>query len=208
MMPDIAKTDASRKALGFLTLRETLELGEANHILDPFSTLISRGVAMGRGNILYPGVILKASAGSRIVIGDANILYSGTLLEAAGGDVTVGSGNQFGEGGFTAKANRPGASILVGNHGRYLNNPSVFGRTVLGDGSQILGNIAVDSCNLGAGCPFSEPDPDRRGGVLKGTGTARGLHVPAGQAIAGSGAFDEADMLPQSRFHPESRPHE
>ncbi|MCV0424256.1 MAG: AraC family transcriptional regulator [Roseibium sp.] len=202
MNPNIEKIDAARRACGFLTIAETLDLLKDNLLIDPFSTLISSGISVGQNNIFYPGVTLQATQGMQIVLGNNNTFHSGTSMSASEGNVTVGNGNQFGDGGFTAKANRSGAEIRIGDCGRFLNNPSIFGQTTLGDGTQLLGNIIVDSCILGDGGSFEEPDPDLRGGLLKGFGTARNLTVPRGNVIAGQGHFDETNLLPQSHFHP------
>lgn len=198
----IEKTDAARAACGYLTLSAMMDVLEGNHVLDPFSTLLSEGVTLGRNNVLYPGVTLKAAGGARIDLGDGNILHAATLFEASEGRILVGNDNQFGEGGFTAKANRPGADIRIGDHGRYLNNPSVFGTCRLGDGTQLLGAIVVDSCSLEDGGSYLDADPDLRGGLLKGSGVARNLTVPRGMVIAGNGTFRAEDLLPQTHFHP------
>lgn len=199
----IASVNAARQAAGFLTVEETVALGEGgNQILDPFSVLISERVKLGSGNTLYPGCTIKAADNAEIVIGDNNLLHSGTLIEASAGPIVIGTGNQFGEGGFTAKTNQPGSSILIGNKGRYLNNPSVFGKTELQDGSQILGNISVISCTLCAGGSHADPDPDLRAGLLKGAGMAKGLTVAAGYVIQGQGAFGQDQAVRQSVFHP------
>ena len=197
-----ASIDAARLACGFLPLSQMMEVLDGNHVLDPFSTLVSEGVSAGRNNIFYPGVTLKASSGAKIQLGDDNIVHSGSHFEASNGNILIGSKNQFGEGGFTAKANRPGAEIRIGSHGRFLNNPALFGRCMLGDGCQILGNITVDSCKLSDGGSFQEDDPDMRGGLLKGSGVARNLSVARGMVIAGNGTFSSEDLLPQRHFHP------
>jgi hypothetical protein len=199
-----ASIDAARLACGFLTLSQMMEILDGNHVLDPFSTLVSAGVSAGKNNIFYPGVVLKASSGTEIRLGDDNCVHAGSHFEAVTGNVLIGSNNQFGEGGFTAKANRPGAEIRIGSHGRYLNNPSLFGRCLLGNGSQILGNVTVDSCTLADGGSFQEDDPDRRAGLLKGNGLARNLTVARGMVIAGNGTFSEHDLLPQRHFHPKA----
>ena len=98
----------------------------------------------------------------------------------------------------------PFSTIRIGSHGRYLNNPALFGRCVLGDGSQILGNITVDSCTLADGGSFREDDPDLRAGLLKGSGVARNLTVARGMVIAGNGTFSADDLLPQRHFHPKA----
>ncbi|ESW88188.1 AraC family transcriptional regulator [Mesorhizobium sp. LSJC269B00] len=198
-----AYLDRVRREQGLFTIEEVVGLSErGNVIYDPYSTLISAGAVIGRGNVFFPGVYLFCTDGGALEIGDANIFHANTLFEASAGAIRVGSRNQFGEGGFTAKANRPGASIVIGDQGRYLNGAAVFGETVLGSGSQLLGAITVDSCRLEPGGSFRESDPDRRAGLLKGAGAARGFTVPAGHVIVGAGAFSASDLQLQSNFHP------
>ena len=198
-----AYLDRVRRDQGLLTIDEVIGLSErANVIYDPYSTLISARAVIGHGNIFFPGVYLFCTEGGALEVGDANLFHANTLFEASAGAIRVGSRNQFGEGGFTAKANRAGASIEIGDEGRYLNGAAVFGETVLGSGSQLLGAITVDSCRLEPGGSFREPDPDRRAGLLKGAGVARNITVPAGQVIVGAGTFSASDLQPQSNFHP------
>jgi hypothetical protein len=198
----IGPIDSVRRAAGYLTFDETIALGrDGNRILDPFSILISKGVCLGAGNTLYPGCTIRAVGSAEVTIGGGNLFHSGTFIEASEGPVEIGSSNQFGEGGFTAKANQPVSTIVIGNNGRYLNNPSVFGTSELQDGSQILGNITVISCNLCAGGSYLEPDPDKRAGLLKGFGMAKGLKVLRGQVIQGEGIFDQSLSVAQSMFH-------
>jgi len=201
MLFDTAKLDRMRRDLGYLTVEETLEQVKDNIVLDPFSLLLGRGVAIGSRNVFYPNVTMTLEAGGAISIADRNTFHSGTALFAGPGRIAIGSGNQFGEGGFTAKANRPGASIEIGDHGRYLGGAAIYGETRLGSGSQILGAIAVDNCTLAAGAAHHDPDPDARGAVLKGFGSARGLTLACGQVIQGSGVFDAKDVKPQWLFH-------
>ena len=52
-----------------------------------------------------------------------------------------------------------------------------------------------------AGAAHHDPDPDARGAVLKGFGSARGLTLACGQVILGSGVFDAKDVKPQWFFH-------
>jgi hypothetical protein len=166
--------------------------------------LISRHAQLGRGNVIHPCVTLTCTASAELRIGDRNVFHTGTLLAAETGPVVVGHGNQFGEGGFTAKANSAGAHITLGDGGRYLGGASVFGRSELGSGTQLLGSITVEDCHLAAGATFSDPDPGRRAAVLKGFGAARGLVLETGQVIAGSGTFRQEDVKPQSFFHPKA----
>jgi hypothetical protein len=183
-MIDVAQLDRIRAGRGFLSIAETLALADSgNVVLDPFSLLVSRGVRIGSDNVFYPGV---------------------TLICETGGTIVIGSHNQFGEGGFTARA-EGGASIGIGDGGRYMLGASVTGPAQLGSGSQILGAIAVQDCVLGAGGTFRDPDPDARGAVLKGVGRARGLRLARGQVIQGDGVFDIANLKPQSSYHPPAK---
>jgi hypothetical protein len=202
MSIDFARLDAARAGQGYLTLAETFALVERrNVVLDPFSLLIGRDVVIGTGNVFYPGVTI----GGALTIGDENTFHSGSALFAHLGCIVVGGRNQFGEGGFTARADRPGGLIEIGDHGRYLGGVSVQGAARLGSGSQILGAIAVQDFVLAAGGSFEEPDPDARGAVLKGVGRARGLTLARGEVIQGSGAFDAKDIQWQSFYHPPAR---
>jgi hypothetical protein len=59
---------------GFYSLAELLELhSRTNVIFDPFSTLISRSLALGSGNIFYPNVVIETEADGRMTIGNHNI---------------------------------------------------------------------------------------------------------------------------------------
>jgi hypothetical protein len=197
--------DDVRRQKGLLTLAEMIKLSERGNLFyDLYSILISERAVIGRENTFYPGVYLFCSDAGALEVGDGNVFHSNSLIEATHGSILIGNRNQFGEGGFTAKANRPGASIKIGDEGRYLNGASVFGETHLGSGSQLLGQITADNCKLTSGGNFREPDPDRRAGLLKGAGVARNLTVPVGQVVVGAGTFSASDMQPQSNFHPKT----
>ena len=54
-----ATTDAARRSLGFLSLRETIALASRGvTVPDPNSVLVSPGVILGAGVVLWPNVIL------------------------------------------------------------------------------------------------------------------------------------------------------
>jgi hypothetical protein len=57
----------------------------------------------------------------------------------------------------------------------------------IGTGAQILGSISARAVTLADGADHAFADPDQRGGVLKGTGTARNLSVGVGQVVNGLG---------------------
>jgi hypothetical protein len=199
----IALIDQARAAAGYLSVLQTARLSDrGNVVLDPFSILISPHVTIGSGNLFNPSVILGGSRDAPLVIGNSNRFYGGTLIVAETGPIVIGDGNQFGEGGFTARANRPGASIQIGSGGRYVGGSTVLGRCRLGNGSQILGMITADGVELGDGEPHTDPDPDTRGGVLKGSGLARGIRVNAGEVVVGDRLFRQQDIQRQFDFHP------
>ncbi|HMK78387.1 MAG TPA: AraC family transcriptional regulator [Xanthobacteraceae bacterium] len=199
---EVAKLDRIRSAAGYLTIAETLALADnGNVVLDPFSLLIGRGIHIGKNNVFFPNVSLSCEHAGSVTIGDGNTFFPGVSLLATHGPIVIGNGNQFGEGGFTAKANRSGAFIEIGDRGRYLGGAAVYGATELGSGSQILGAISADNCTLGPGAPHTDPNPDERGAVMKGAGTARDLTVARGMTLAGNGTFSAADAKPQSFYH-------
>lgn len=202
---EIARLDAVRRQFGFLEIGETAALIDRGTILfDPFSTLISRNVRLGHGNVIHPNVTLECGEAGTLELGDGNILHSGTKIVAETGRIVIGSHNRFGEGGFLAKADRADTSIEIGDRGRYLSGASVNGRCRLGSGSQILGPIAVQDCVLGEGASYTDPDPDLRGGVLKGQGRARGLTLSVGEVIFGNGVFSQDAVERQLAYHPRS----
>jgi len=202
----LAVVDEMRQGGDFLSLQETLNLRHrGNVVYDPFSTLISRYVQIASGNTFYPGTILRADANSRFSIDSENVFHAGTLMEAlSGGAIVIGNGNIFGDGGFKARADGAGSRILIGDRGRYNSGAAVYGSSDLGSGSQILGLIAVSDCVLEGGEDFTQPDPDKRGAVLKGYGAARKLHLAVGEVAFGRSRFEQAAIQRQTDFHPKT----
>lgn len=198
--------DATRKAQGFLTIAETLALSDRGTIIhDPFSTLIARTAQIGRDTIFFPNTQVVCAPGRGVRIGNGNRFWPGSLIEAQAGDIAIGDGNQFGEGGFTAIANRAGGSITIGSRGRFQRGATLYAQATIGDGCQILGPIAVQDCSLGSGGDHTHPEADERGSVLKGLGTARGLTLQQGEVIQGHGVFSIDDLKKQSFFHPKGK---
>jgi hypothetical protein len=199
----LAKIDAQRMSRGFMTIAEVLTLaGSGNTVLDPFSVLVSKTAKMGSGNMLYPNVIIEVTNGGNISIGDGNVFYPGALLLADGGKIIIGDENQFGDGGVRIKAIVSDALIQIGSRGRYMGGAEIAGKDSLGSGTQILGAISAQNCTLGAGDSFRDPDPETRGGVLKGFGNARNLTVQQGQVINGQGSFEQDRIQQQIVYHP------
>ncbi|MBA1157089.1 hypothetical protein [Microvirga mediterraneensis] len=197
------RNDEAQQRLGFLSREETAALGHRGILLpDPGSVLVSPGVRLDEDVVLWPGVILQASSHGRIAIGPGTNLFPGTRVVASGGAVTIGSGAEIGEeGGFTIKAG-VGDTIAIGNGTRLLGGGSLTLTNRIGRGAQILGPIRCQNCTLGDGGTYRDPEPDERGGVLKGSGVARGIAIPQGHVIQAFGLFHEAVMRRQSYFHP------
>lgn len=195
--------DQQRVQNNYLSISETMKLVESgNKIFDPFSTLISVFATIGMSNIFYPNSILGCDEKGELRIGNGNTFYPQSLLESSSGSIFIEDNNQFGEGGFTAKADRPGSIITIGSGGRYTSGTQLFGNNSLGSGSQIHGLITVINCTLAKGKPFTHEDPDLRAGVLKGSGSAKNLTVGVGEVIAGNGAFKQSDIKKQTFYHP------
>lgn len=196
----------SRQGKDFLTSDELgAVIGRHNNIFDPHSLLISSGVEIGQHNTFYPNVVIELSGAGRIKIGDGNIFYPGTYILSSLGSIKIGDNNELGTGGCSIKANVDEAKIIIGDNGRYCGNTSIMGKTTLGSGSQVLGDISVQSCILAEGGGYGVHDADKRGAVLKGAGLARGLSIKAGQVINGWGDFSEATVEWQRTYHPKSQ---
>lgn len=197
------RVDQTRSKYNFHSPKALMDiLGISNSILDPYSVLIGSSVKVGEGNVFYPNVIIECIDGGKVDIGNDNVFYPGTYILGSAGNLTIGSSNEFGTGGCTIRANMPDADIRIGDNGRYCGGADIMGKTMLGDGSQVLGNITVQSCSLSKGGTFNEADPDKRASVLKGYGLARGITLTAGQVINGAGNFAEAKVERQSTYHP------
>jgi hypothetical protein len=91
---------------------------------------------------------------------------------------------------------------VVGNRARLAGSGIVSESCDIGHGAQVLGRIDVRNCRLGAGGDYQEPNPDRRGAVLKGAGLARDIVLDRGRVVQAFGVFAEADARWQSFFHP------
>jgi carbonic anhydrase/acetyltransferase-like protein (isoleucine patch superfamily) len=196
--------DSARKQAGFLSVADTAAFASRGiSLLDPHSTLISPGVAIAGGVTLWPCVTLDLRDGGEISIGEGTQLHSGTRIVAHRGRVVIGRDAEIGEeGGFTIKAESEGCVIEIGDGARLLGGGSLMLDNVIGSGAQVLGPIRMQQCALGAGGTHREPDPDRRGAVLKGAGVARNIRLPVGKVVQAFGLFAEAPIRDQSYFHP------
>ncbi len=198
----LTKMDDARKSRGFMTLSEIAKLLDTNTFLDPLNVLISNKIRIGVGNIIYPHVILEATENGSILIGNKNIFYPNTFILATNGDVVIGNQNEFGDGGVTIKANAPGSGITIDDNCRLMNGVQLLGKTHMGNGTQMLGQIVAQNCELEGGVDYKNPDAALRGGLLKGFGTARNCQVPQGKVLVGDGSFSQDKLMDQIHFHP------
>ena len=196
-------TDGARAVAGFLDVEATARLAERGvSILDPWSTLISGRAMLREGTMLYPCVTIEADDAGSIEIGPGATLHSGTRLSARGGSIRIGRDVEIGaEGGFTVHAGQA-VKIEIGDGARLIGGGSLTLDNFIGAGAQIIGAIRAQNCRLGVGGAWRDPDPDTRGGVLKGLGIARGLDVPRGSVIEAFGHFADAPLRRQAEFHP------
>lgn len=203
LLEKLSAIDLQRKNNGFLSVEELLDLqNSGNTILDYFSTLISSSVKIGQNNKFYPGVIIESNKDGEITIGNSNVFYPSSLLFTEQGFIQISNNNQFGDGGVSIKANTKTSKIIIGDYGRYINGVQILGNSYLGAGSQVIGNITVQDSHLEEGESFMHPDPNARGGVLKGHGLARNIRVNTGMVINGQGTFKQEEMKFQSFYHP------
>ncbi|MET4059379.1 carbonic anhydrase/acetyltransferase-like protein (isoleucine patch superfamily) [Arthrobacter sp. UYP6] len=199
-MPELQRNDPDsvRQEFGYLTVAEILQLCATQQILDPSSTLISRRVQLGEGNVFYPGTVISVDEQSSCVIGHRNVFYPGAFLSAEhGGMLLLGSEITLGPGGVQLTAGRADA-VAVGDRARLAHGAVVSGRSVLGSGSQILGAVQAESVVLADGGDHESFPPEQRGSVLKGSGLVRGLRLAPGDLMLGFGNFTSASAQRQA----------
>ncbi|HET9907559.1 MAG TPA: hypothetical protein VFQ23_12990 [Anaerolineales bacterium] len=188
-----------REEKGFRTIDEIYELAKENTIFNPFSVLISRSVSLGKGNIIYPNVVIENMAGI-IVIGDHNNLFNGTTIRNLSGKIEISNDNEIGENAISIKNSQ--GKIEIKDNCRLMNGAQILDDCYVGNGAQVLGNIKMRGCILADGESYKEKNPNRRGGVLKGFGTANNLQIEIGMVINGNGSMS-ADMIErQETYHP------
>ncbi|MFF2118178.1 hypothetical protein [Kitasatospora sp. NPDC058184] len=201
------RLDRIRHERGLLTPGELVLLADRGvAVLDPFSVLVARRVTLSAETVLYPGATVECDADSDCAIGPGTVLYGGARIVATGGGrITVGRRARIGEGGAVVRAGA-GEAVELGDEVRIANGAELTGRCRLGTGAQVLGPISARAVELAAGRPYTHPDPDGRGGVLKGHGRARGTRVGVGEVVNGNGDFAAAPVERQRTYHPDA-PH-
>ncbi|MFD0272296.1 hypothetical protein ACFVHB_00110 [Kitasatospora sp. NPDC127111] len=173
-------------------------------VLDPCSVIVSRRVRLHPGNVLYPGVIIECDEHSGCLVRQGNVLHGGTRIAATGGGtIAIGERSVIGEGGAQIKAAGTD-TVEVGDETRLADGAEVTGSSRLGSGAQVLGPVSARSVTLAAGRPHTYPDPDARGGVLKGFGRAQGIRVGVGEVVNGCGDFRDTPVERQRTYHPDA----
>ncbi len=200
----VENLDLLRRNAGFLDFRAMLELyARGISVFDPFSTLISVRVVLGRNNVFYPQTIIEVGPGGLMEIGEGNVFWPGTILRASGGRISIGEGCEFGPGGAILAAG-PGETIEIGDRCRLNSGAAVQGRNSIGTGAQVLGALSLRNCVLEAGEDHRFPDPDLRGGVLKGSGFAANLSIGRGEVVNGRNELLQSMAERQRRYHPDA----
>jgi acetyltransferase-like isoleucine patch superfamily enzyme len=189
----------AREERGFRPIDEMYELAKENTIFNLFSVLISRSVCIGKGNIIYPNVRIENIAGT-IIIGENNNLFNGTTIQNLSGKIEIGNANEIGENAISIKNGQ--GKIEIKDNCRLMNGAQIMDDCYLGNGTQVLGNIKVNGCILADGESYKEKNPNKRGGVLKGFGTAKKLRIEIGMVINGNGSMTVDMIERQEKYHP------
>ncbi len=198
----VENLERSRRNAGYLGVRELLGLVDRGiSVFDPFSTLISVRAVLGRNSVFYPQTIVEIVSDGVTEIGEGNVFWPGTILRAAGGRIAIGDGCEFGPGGAVLTAG-PGETIEIGDRCLLNSGATVRGKNALGTGAQVLGAVTLRNCILMAGEDHRFPDPDLRGGVLKGSGFAENLSIGRGEVINGRNQLLPSMTERQRRYHP------
>lgn len=173
----LEKLNYQRLEQGCYTITELLEIAD-NVFYDPFSTIITRNVTLGKGNKFLPNAVILAENNSKVEIGNNNYFGSSTTIQANNNE------------------------LIIESNCRIDGKVSIYGNSKMRNGSQILGFIQVYDCELEAGGGFLEADPNLRGGVLKGVGRAKNIKVKKGHVINGLGDFKQEQEELQINYHP------
>lgn len=198
----------ARRAAGFLTVHEVTALAPDVRVLDPGSVLIGAGVSVRPGAVLYPSTTLQTRDGGVISVASGARLGPGPVtIVASAATVHIGEGAELGPGPVTVVAD--GSDVVIGGRARLTAGCLVEGPAWIGAGAQVLGPVSVRDVELEDGGDHREPDPDHRGGVVKGTGPVRGVRVGLGEVVVGGVAHaGEASGRPrierQRTYHPDA----
>jgi hypothetical protein len=193
--PEQGPLDAARRAAGFLTVRQVAALAPEVRVLDPASVLIGVGVSVLPGVELYPSTTLETRHGGVITLAAGARLGPGPVtVVASASAVHIGEDAELG----------PGPVTIVADGSDVVEGPAR-----IGSGAQVLGPVSLRDVELADGGDHREPDPDHRGGVVKGVGPVRGVRVGLGEVVVGGVVHaGEASGRPrierQRTYHPDA----
>ena len=194
-----------RLAGGYLSVEQVVALAADGVVVsDPFAVQISRHVVFRGACQIRGAVNLLSSLAGALTVGSGVTIEGPCTIDATnGGTVHIGDSADIGvEGGFHIYANVAGASIRLGQNVRLYGGGALYGKTIVGDGAQILGRIKVVNSVLGGGADYLEPNPNLRGAVLKGMGLAENISLQSGDVIRSFGLFTALQTQRQTDFHP------
>lgn len=201
--PEQGPLDAARRAAGFLTVRQVAALAPEVRVLDPASVLIGVGVSVLPGVELYPSTTLETRHGGVITLAAGARLGPGPVtVVASASAVHIGEGAELGPGPVTIVAD--GSDVVIGRGARLTAGCLVEGPARIGSGAQVLGPVSLRDVELADGGDHREPDPDHRGGVVKGVGPVRGVRVGTGEVVVGGGASGRPAVERQRTYHPDA----
>ena len=187
----------------YYSAAELNELERAGNVFHaPHSTLISRSVRVGTGNVFYPNVVLTCAEGSSFTVGDDNVFYPNFFGEATGegAAISIADASEIGPGLVVLRANVAHSSLRIGSRSRLVGHVELFGRTTVGDGAQVLGGTTtLVNVVLTGGQDHRHGDFDARGAVAKGAQTIKDLVVPTGMSALPPERPGEAPRLVSQR---------
>ncbi|MBT1545436.1 hypothetical protein [Curtobacterium aurantiacum] len=204
--PEQGPLDDVRLAAGFLTMRSVAALAPEVLVLDPASVLLGTGVTVFPGAALYPSTTLATRDGGTITVGAGALLGPGPVtVVATAAHVHVDAGVELGPGPVTVIAD--GSDVVIGRGARLTGGCLVEGPVRIGRGAQVLGPVSLRTADLADGGDHREPDPDHRGGVVKGVGPVRGVRVGLGEVVVGAGPSGPPTVERQRTYHPDAPRH-
>lgn len=212
--------DEARRTAGFRTVGEVAALAPQVLVLDPASVLLGSGATVHPGAVLHPSTTLETRDGGTIVVEAGARLGPGPVTVVAhGAHVRVGRGAELGPGPVTITAYRPEVTaasvdtvdtvdtvvdVAIGAAARLRGGCVVEAPADIGAGAQVLGSVSLRNVVLAAGGDHREPDPDRRAGVVKGTGRVHGVRVGVGEVAVVTGGATRPEVERQRAHHPDA----